>query len=187
MSEAAEQREYSKETNIQSESTNAEQTVGMQLKQTREAKGLTIDDVAAELRLLTANVLDIESSEYKKRIPMTFYRGYIRAYAKLLGLPSKELVDAFNAEEPVVQRQAQEQALPKHKPKRGIVLTEKVLKRSILGMIILTGLIYMVIPQRHVRQAGRVEHPSKIAKAEQRNSSEIPLNQLLEKNNETVG
>ena len=42
----------------------------------------------------------IEHGEYKTDIPMTFIRGYIRGYSKLVGIPDKELHDAMESMKP---------------------------------------------------------------------------------------
>lgn len=68
---------------------------GMRLKSTREARGLAYQDVAAQLRLTERMVQMIENEIYPQGIPITFIRGYIRAYAKYLEIPEKEIKKAL--------------------------------------------------------------------------------------------
>lgn len=73
---------------------------GLRLKSAREALGIDRKDIAAQLRLHESMITMIEHGEYKTDIPMTFIRGYIRGYSKLLGIPDKEIHDAMELMKP---------------------------------------------------------------------------------------
>lgn len=77
---------------------------GEQLQSAREAQSLKLSDVALQLKLPEARLIEIESSEYDPAISATFYRGYIRAYARLLKLDVEPLLESFN--QTVVQETA---------------------------------------------------------------------------------
>lgn len=77
---------------------------GEQLQHAREAQSLKLSDVAQQLKLPEARLIEIESSEYDPSISATFYRGYIRAYARLLKLEVEPLLESFN--QTVVQETA---------------------------------------------------------------------------------
>lgn len=64
--------------------------VGQQLKQVREQQRLTIEEVATRLRLRRDYIEDIEMSNFT-RLPHTYLKGYVRAYAKLLCIPDEEI------------------------------------------------------------------------------------------------
>jgi cytoskeleton protein RodZ len=78
---------------------------GKNLQKAREALKLTPEEIAAALHL-DLNVVDaIESEEYNK-LPHVYMRGYIRAYARIVGLDPEPLVEAYNklaAEVPTIQ------------------------------------------------------------------------------------
>jgi cytoskeleton protein RodZ len=76
------------------ESTKA--TPGQQLRQGREAMGLSQQQVADRLHLRLNNIQDIESDTHKPGVSITFTKGYVRIYAKLLGMPSESLLEAFD-------------------------------------------------------------------------------------------
>lgn len=73
---------------------------GASLVAAREAQGLSLEQVARHLRLDTATVEAIERDECPVHVPVPFVRGYLRAYAKLVGLDADALVSAFNRKRP---------------------------------------------------------------------------------------
>lgn len=70
--------------------------VGILLKTAREELGFSTRDIANKLNLTNTVIMYLESDIYTASSRDVFYRGYIRAYAKLLHLPAEELVDNFN-------------------------------------------------------------------------------------------
>jgi cytoskeleton protein RodZ len=69
---------------------------GEYLKKRRESMGLTHADVAAHLNLRISIIEAIEENNYKHMPKLVFARGYLRSYAKLLGLSGNEIIAAFN-------------------------------------------------------------------------------------------
>ena len=85
--------------------------VGPQLKQAREAKGLSVADVAEAQHLRPAIVQAIENGHYELIDTELFLKGYIRAYARQVGLDGNALIADLNQElEPKRQEQAQAKA-----------------------------------------------------------------------------
>lgn len=79
---------------------NQTHSFGARLKSAREALGMERKEIASQLRLHEKIIVMIENGEFKTDIPMTFIRGYIRSYSKLVGLPEKELHDAMESMKP---------------------------------------------------------------------------------------
>lgn len=67
------------------------------LKAAREARGLTTKEVADKLCLRQQQVEEIEENRFDPTVAHTFIRGYLRAYAKLIGLDEKEVLAAYEA------------------------------------------------------------------------------------------
>jgi len=87
------------EENINTKEATAESTQttpGQQLKKGREALGLTQQQVADRLHLRLGNIQDIETDTHKASVSITFTKGYVRIYAKLLGMPVDPLLEAFD-------------------------------------------------------------------------------------------
>ena len=83
------------ETPTQTESGNAQQAPGELLKQARERLGLAQADIAAQLNL-QAEVIDAVEKNDKDRLPIaTYFRGYIRSYARLVKLDGDMLIRLY--------------------------------------------------------------------------------------------
>lgn len=65
---------------------------GEQLREARELKGLTVEDVAARLRIPARYVRALEQGDAGVLPEPTFVRGYVKAYARELGLDADALV-----------------------------------------------------------------------------------------------
>ena len=68
---------------------------GVRLRRAREQMGLTAVDVASRMRLTRHVIEDLERDEYHKGVPKAFLKGYLRTYARLVKLPSDEIVGSF--------------------------------------------------------------------------------------------
>lgn len=73
-------------------------TLGKRLCQAREAKKLTIADIATELRLSKHTIELIENERWSELHGRAYARGYFTNYVKYLGLPEDEFLAAFNIE-----------------------------------------------------------------------------------------
>ncbi|MBH3420947.1 helix-turn-helix domain-containing protein [Pseudomonas gessardii] len=69
---------------------------GETLRQARESNGWSLEDVALKLNLTTSSLGNLENGAFDKLPGHTFARGYIRAYAKLLGIDQAILVQQFD-------------------------------------------------------------------------------------------
>ncbi len=72
--------------------------VGYRLQQARERKKLSIAETASQLRFTRATVVHLEQEEWDKLHSRIYARGYLLSYVKFLGLPSDEMLSAFNAQ-----------------------------------------------------------------------------------------
>jgi cytoskeleton protein RodZ len=82
------------QNNATEQSPQAEQVMlaGTILKQKREALGLTQKQIADRLRLRVAIIQKIESNEFDGEQVATFTRGYLRSYAKAVGIDEQEVL-----------------------------------------------------------------------------------------------
>ncbi|QXH66538.1 RodZ domain-containing protein [Pseudomonas asgharzadehiana] len=69
---------------------------GDTLRQARESNGWSLSEVALKLNLTTTSLANLEAGAFDKLPGHTFARGYIRAYAKLLGIDQAVLVQQFD-------------------------------------------------------------------------------------------
>ncbi|TLU66765.1 DUF4115 domain-containing protein [Thalassotalea litorea] len=68
---------------------------GQMLREAREAKGLSQQDVATHLNFRLALVNELETEAFDASTPSTFLRGYLRNYAKFLGIDDKDILASY--------------------------------------------------------------------------------------------
>ena len=78
---------------------------GRRLKALREAQGLELGRVASLLHLSDDKLLLLEAEAYEELPGPVFVQGYIRNYARLLGVPVEPLITAFRTQSPEGTRQ----------------------------------------------------------------------------------
>lgn len=69
---------------------------GSLLRQAREEKGLTIDEMSAISNLTKQTIRGIESDDYSELAGLSFVRGYLKLYAKKLGINEATVLDPFD-------------------------------------------------------------------------------------------
>lgn len=69
---------------------------GAQLKQAREQLGLSQKDVAGRLHLRFNSVVAVENDQLEEGVSLTFTKGYVRLYAKLVNLEAEPLLLAYD-------------------------------------------------------------------------------------------
>jgi cytoskeleton protein RodZ len=77
---------------LQGDASTAPETPGAFLASERQRQGLSVGDVAARLRMGIIQVEALERSDYSRLPTGTFLRGFVRSYAKLLGLDQKNVL-----------------------------------------------------------------------------------------------
>ena len=70
--------------------------LGERLKQAREAKKLSLEEVAAQLRIAKVWLDSIEQEAWGALPSRTYARGYFISYVKFMGLPEDTLLSLFN-------------------------------------------------------------------------------------------
>jgi cytoskeletal protein RodZ len=69
------------------------------LRHAREAKGATLETVAAATRISPRHLEALERSDHGSLPAAPFAKGYIRAYAQYLGIDPEPILDAYRSEE----------------------------------------------------------------------------------------
>lgn len=69
---------------------------GSLLRQAREEKGLTIDEMSAISNLTKQTIRGIESDDYSELAGLSFVRGYLKLYAKKLGINESTVLEPFD-------------------------------------------------------------------------------------------
>ena len=145
--------------------------VGQRLRRSREARGLSVSEAAQSLKLAPRQVEALEAEEWSALPGNTMIRGFVRNYARLLGLDSEGLMRALDA--------AQLQQTPRLEASAGTSaslphVANRVERRDFLAIVggllllVLALLIYFYVPAEawHDRMAGLISSFGRSAPAE---------------------
>jgi len=70
--------------------------IGEKLKEAREDMGVSIEEVAEDLKMRPSQIENIEDGNVEAFQDVFYLKYFIRDYAKYLGLDKDELIDEFN-------------------------------------------------------------------------------------------
>lgn len=133
--------------NQETNDLNNEVSCGKLLSSERQAKDLSIKDVARELRIDSSIIKKLENNEFQLIEAPVFVKGYLRQYAGLLGLKIDMVIDSYEKNHPdqsykPIVNEAEEQI-------RKYVLTPKLIfiATSVLVIILIGWVIFSAIPQ----------------------------------------
>ncbi len=92
--------ESADETDSVSSSATKNKAPAVSLREAREARGISVDDVVRELNLSREVVLGLEAGDYEFLGAPVFVKGHLRRYARYLDVPEAALLDGLRAQEP---------------------------------------------------------------------------------------
>lgn len=70
--------------------------IGIKLKTKREENGLSVDEVAEDLKMRPSQITSIEEGKIEDFKDVFYLKYFIRDYAKYLGLDGEKILDEFN-------------------------------------------------------------------------------------------
>jgi cytoskeleton protein RodZ len=133
--------------NQETNDLNNEVSCGKLLSSERQAKDLSIKDVARELRIDSSIIKKLENNEFQLIEAPVFVKGYLRQYAGLLGLKIDMVIDSYEKNHPdqsykPIVNEAEEQI-------RRYVLTPKLIfiATSVLVIFLMGWVIFSTLPQ----------------------------------------
>ena len=140
---------------------------GQQLMLAREKAGMTIDEAARELNLSEETVEAIEDSDLHRLPPVAFVQGYIRSYAKLLGLSADKILDEFEQEVPH-QRETElhpRSPLPEQASSQTpvIKLISTLIMLSAVVVLLYAAYSYYIEKSERIEKAGLAENEDVMA------------------------
>jgi transcriptional regulator with XRE-family HTH domain len=113
------------------------QTLGEKLRQAREAKGVSISEVAEQTRISPLYIESIENNNYKPLPGGIFNKGFVKSYAKFVGVDEHEALSDY-ARLAAENEMAADQPLKVYRPE---VLTDDNATSSMAPTLIFAGII----------------------------------------------
>jgi cytoskeleton protein RodZ len=120
--------------------------VGARLRQAREARTLSVDDVAVALKLGPRQVQALENGDWHGLPGQTFVRGFVRNYARLLQLDPLPLMEQLDAslDKPADSLSVPDSPpakMPSSQPRR-----DRTMVFAGLAFVVLALLAYVLLP-----------------------------------------
>src|SRR5215218_6977901 len=72
------------------------ETLGEKLRQAREARGLTLSEVADQTRISSLYLESIENDDYRTLPGGIFNKGFVKSYAKYVGIDEQEALQDYS-------------------------------------------------------------------------------------------
>src|SRR3990167_1271766 len=133
-------------------------TIGQLLKETREAKLYTLDEVEKHTKIRKEMLKALEEDDYHKLPPLTFIQGFVKNYGKFLGLDASKLMAILRRDyeaskhPPVVL-----ESFAKPLTKKWILVTPSRLIGVVIAIIIVGFFTYLWLEYRQFVGAPKLE------------------------------
>ncbi|MHA7841360.1 MAG: helix-turn-helix domain-containing protein [Gammaproteobacteria bacterium] len=123
---------------------------GTILKNIREKRGVTVEQVAHFLKLPLNVIVSIENNNFSKMPAPMFVRGYLRSYANMLSISSDELVQQYDANLIELESELNDSAVEEkpvkkakeHYVKKRVMSSNKI--KKIDGLIRIIGIVILI-------------------------------------------
>lgn len=114
------------------------QTLGEKLREAREERGISISEVAEQTRISSLYITSIEKDDYKPLPGGIFNKGFVKSYAKFIGIDEHEALHDYSKIVAETEGQDDDDGLRKYRPE---VLTDDNTVSSMVPTIIFAGII----------------------------------------------
>lgn len=119
-------------------------TVGQNLKEVREAKFYTLEEVEKATKIRKELLEALEKGDYVKLPPATFIQGFIKNYAKFLNLDSEKLLAIFRREYAENKHQPYVMDAFSHPPNESkLRITPGRVIGGVISLIVLVFFVYL--------------------------------------------
>ena len=118
--------------------------IGQRLRETRVAKGLSLEDVALATKIRPSFLTAIERGEYNKLPSSSYALGFVQNYAEYLGLPKREVLALFRREfdeDKIYKVLPQGFVKDKPMPKRSFKIHQAIIPLLVL-LVLLGGFLF---------------------------------------------
>lgn len=119
--------------------------MGARLKRAREARGLSAQQVAQSLRLDLQVIEALERDDYSRLPALTFVRGYLHNYARLVDVDEAAIAQALPDAGATPAQALQRRAVAKHRSVRPALPWGKWLQRLVI-LVVLAAVLAWLYP-----------------------------------------
>jgi cytoskeletal protein RodZ len=120
--------------------------LGQRFRAAREARGLSLAEVAEQVRIRAVYLAAIEEESWNSIGAPVYVRGFLRTYARFLGLDAEEVVAAFNLGDEgggaIVASQGWVVDAEGRRRRRGLALSPLIWLASLVAVVLIAFVVY---------------------------------------------
>jgi cytoskeleton protein RodZ len=124
--------------------------LGERFRIAREARGLSLSDVAEQVRIRSVYLAAIEDEKWSVIGAPVYIRGFLRTYARFLGLDAEEVVAEFNGGSAASEAPPHVVAAPAYEPERrpGRYLSPLIWAASLVAVLLIALVVFNALTMR---------------------------------------
>ncbi|MBV9149194.1 MAG: helix-turn-helix domain-containing protein [Candidatus Eremiobacteraeota bacterium] len=122
--------------------------VGAQFRAAREARGLSLSEVAEDIHIRAIYLAEIEAENWRAIGAPVYVRGFLRTYARFLGLDPENAVAEFNRTLPAAPASNSEESAPILAPRAPRGLSPLIWIAGAVAVFLIAFVIYNAVTLR---------------------------------------
>jgi transcriptional regulator with XRE-family HTH domain len=141
-------------------------SVGGQLRSAREARGLTLEDICRETRVVRDYLIAVEEGDFDRLPSKAYVRGIIRSYAGCVGISADGLISLYDGVTETPKKGRNLHGDPDPDARQRVKRWEKgwwIVPLALLGILIMTTLLFRDNEPDTGRRETSVMRPSTVA------------------------
>ncbi len=104
------------------------------LRSLREARGLTLNDIARATKISVKNLEAIENGDFNLLPPPVYTRAYLKSYARLLGVDERQIASRYEKNLAVFAQAVEEET--EEVPERGSYFSKKIIVNASIVLVL---------------------------------------------------
>lgn len=121
--------------------TELKQTPGQMIKAAREARQVSLSEVAQNLLLSKQTLIALEEDDYSKIPAEVYAKGYLKAYAKFLQIPVESIITSFRELSIYFKVESKSEIKPKLECKFAVLLKDQRMLLGLLAALVISILL----------------------------------------------
>mgnify|MGYP003386096905 CR=1 FL=1 len=161
---------------------------GQMLSEARISRSLTQEQVANKLNFCTSLVKAIEQDVYDQKLPATFNRGYLRNYAKLVGISPEDIIASYESLGAAQIQRTEMQSFSNNTAKQAEHSLLMWISYLIIAILFASTILWWVQGERKQNKEIAVTTPTQVTEniSEKTTPAEVALSENIADNSEAT-
>jgi len=153
-----------------------QQTLGEYLRQEREKRGITIEQVASATKIGVKQLHSLEGDHYADLPAKPFVRGFVTSYCRFIGLDPKETLTRFNSfiDRMALDRPSRESGHSGYAFEKREGEQSRTVLMVVLGVFVVVGVVVFILFGRRGLHHHHATHVDKLRAAHEEENQSVP-------------